>query len=235
MLNGESELVTGTSQARLPWWGWALVAAVGFLLFIGSSREDATTATTLPPPDTRVTSGQTLSATLIGGEPKTVYWNFLNQRRRVRATAECLAYERDSGLPVELTSVSGDKRIDNWNAIYTLTPARTGVIEITCVSQKASKAEFGVGEELPHPKLFNGVEDVGKSGITLVGMVFLLPFIIACVFVPVKPRTKPWLFGFWVPLLLAVVITFGTNSVGNGFAFWVVWFVARTGVAVFRS
>jgi hypothetical protein len=86
-------------------------------------------------------------------------------------------------------------------------------------------SRFGVGKEAPAPRFFNGVEDTGRGmGLILVGLAFLGPAVIVLALCPLRPAVRAWLFGFWAPLLLALLFTFGANSIWDGLFIGAVWY-----------
>ena len=213
-------------RATLPWWGRGLVVAIGLVFLIGWRREDASVARIAPVADTWFSSGQTVTVELTAGQPRTVYWDFQNIQRSVRATAECRAVERQSGSEIALEKVAGDLRVGNWKSLVTVRPSRSGSVELSCYSTGAKTARFGVGQEVPAPRLLNGVANYSGSGLALllVGLVFVVPVLIAPWFLPQKPAARTWVFRFWAPLLIAVVLTVSQSSLWDGFLFGLLWY-----------
>jgi hypothetical protein len=221
------------TRANLPRWGWALVVAVGVLLFVCWNREDASVARISPPSHTWFGSGQSAQVELTAGEPKTIYWEFTNAIRSrgrrgagVRATAECWSVDAQSGAEVRLTRIGGDLRVGDWKALFTVKPQQTGTVRVVCHAKRAKTSTFGVGQEVPAPRLFNGVANYSGNGLgmILVGLTFLIPAVIVFSFFPVKPIAKAWFFRFWAPLLIAAALILSFSSAWNGFLFWIIWY-----------
>jgi hypothetical protein len=202
-----------------------LIAAVGLVFVLGMVREQSTTAALLPPSDGWFSSGQTVSVPVTAGESKTVYWDFENEVRRVRATAKCVARDRQSGAAIALTPIGGDLRVDNRKALATMKPPRSGTVDLTCMAQGARRSQFGVAKEIPAPRPLNGVEAAGRGiGLALTALALLVPACIVLALIPLRPAVRAWLFGFFAPLLFAVVLALGFNSVMPGLLLGVVWY-----------
>ena len=230
-VGGDRHSGSDASRANLPRWGWALVVAVGVLLFVCWNREDASVARISPPSHTWFGSGQSAQVELTAGEPKSIYWEFTNAIRGrrgfgVRATADCRAVDAQSGSEVQLTRIGGDLRVGDWKALFTVKPQRTGTVRVVCHAKLAKTSTFGFGQEVPAPRLFNGVANYSGNGlgIMLVGLTFLIPAIIVFSFFPVKPVAKAWFFRFWAPLLIAAALILGMSSAWNGFLSWIIWY-----------
>ena len=213
------------TRAKLPRWVWALVVAIGLLLFVGWSREDASVARLSPSPDTWFGSEQPAQVELTAGETKTIYWRGANTGGRgTRSTADCRAVDR-SGADVELRPAER-WRVGDWSTRYNVSSSKPGSVTITCHTTNVRNATFGVGQEVPPPRLLNGVANYSGNRVNplLLLMAVLSPALIIFSCSPAKPIARAWVFRFGTPLVIATALVLFMSSVWEGFSFWITWY-----------